>query len=95
MNYWKIMSKRQDKQEIPEHILFTIDLTGVSIINTNSRQSQFVAYPEASVFLVFAEGHTQSKSKDILRTILAKNLRETEEYIRLCFLKWKEIKIID
>lgn len=79
--------------KINKNILFTIDLTGVAIINKENDHHLFITYPEAAVFSVIIENSDINKSNLMLQAILDKNEPETSRFINQCLKKWKDINI--
>lgn len=80
--------------KIQDAILCTVDTSGVSVINKETRHSTFISYPEAAVWLVMIEGHSHRKNIQLLSAILKKNLNETEDFLDCCLTNWKNMNLM-
>jgi hypothetical protein len=78
-----------DKFKIKEHIYFVIDTIGVSILDKENHQSNFLTYPEAGIWLILSAGTNLPKSLKMLEPILGKNAEETKKCVNQCLDNWR------
>ncbi len=84
-----------DKFEINSSVSYVIDTTGVSLLNNETGKSYFLEYPEAAVWLVFAEGHNSKKALQMLESILDRPAKEIGSMVKQNFNFWHNEFIIN
>jgi len=75
-------------------VLFTVDTDGVSVINKQTHEHKVIKYPDAAVWLVLANKHSQQKSFEILKSVLGRKPGETKEFISRCIETWENENLI-
>ena len=78
-----------NKFKLNKDIKFAIDLKGVAITDTK-KNSVFLEYPEAAVWLTLVNEYNKNKSLKMLEAILDMNKDETKKHINKCIDKWKK-----
>jgi len=72
---------------------YTIDIKGVAIIK-NGEQSYFIEYPQAAVWLLFANKPDQKIAMKQIRAVLSGYDNDLEQYVMGYLKTWKKADLI-
>jgi hypothetical protein len=83
-----------NKFQIHSDVCYTVDSSGVSVINKDNHKAIFISYPEAAVWLVLNQKYTQDKSISLIGAILDDMEEDSLKYVDSCISKWKDLGLV-
>lgn len=82
------------KFQLHSGVYYTVDYSGVSVLNKSTQKTVFIPYPEASVWLVLNQKYPQDKSISMIEAILDGFEEDSLNYVNNCISKWKDLDLI-
>ena len=83
-----------NKFQLHAEVCYTIDYSGVSVLNKQTHKTIFISYPEAAVWLVLNQKYTQDKSINLIGAILDDIEEDSLKYVNSCISKWKDLGLV-
>ncbi len=71
-------------------IRWTVDQSGIVLINENSGESCFAGYPEAALWDLMQRGYSFAKIVELFSSIIMENEAIAEEIAAVTFRRWIE-----
>lgn len=71
------------------YISFAIEKNGVMVLNKNTFNTGFIAYPEAAIFLIIIRNYDKNKTCQMISSIINLEQSECNSYIIQCLNKWQ------
>ena len=75
--------------KLKAHISIAIEKNGVMVLNNRSFKTEFIAYPEAAIFLIIIRNYDKNKTCQMISSILNMDQSEYNSYMVQCLNKWQ------
>lgn len=83
-----------NKFQLHTEVCYTIDISGVSVLNKKTQKNTFITYPEAAVWLVLNQKYAQEISINLIGALLDDIEADSQQYMNNCISKWKDLGLV-